>query len=447
MRHRSFLAWTAVILIQTAALQAHAAPGQGQTPGVPQSTAPGSAGTLAAPGSAAAESAGSSVPGSSPIDRGKYLVTAGNCISCHTRPGGTPFTGGRPFVTPFGTIFSTNITPDNATGIGQWKAADLRRAMHEGQAPDGRRFFPAFPYTSFTKVTDADVDDIYAYLRSLKPARYTPPQNSLLLRQRWGMTMWNAMFFVPARFTPDASKSAEWNRGAYLVDGLGHCGACHTPRNAFMAEVSSRAYSGGSGIMDEVAKDELRPWSGVNLTSAKEGLAAWSVADLTKYLKTGFCARAGTFGPMNEVIVNSLKQMTPEDIKAMAVYIKSLPAFDSDTAAVSAEQAKPGESIYKDRCEKCHLSSGRGGMFTGPPLSASAVVQSDDPASLINIILYGPSVPKEVTLGAWETMKGYRDILNDEDTAAVANYLRGSWGNRGRPVSPSEVARQRVPSK
>jgi mono/diheme cytochrome c family protein len=379
----------------------------------------------------------------SPVERGKYLATAGNCMSCHTRAGGLPFTGGRAFETPFGTIYSTNITPDDATGIGQWKAADLRRAMHEGLAPDGRRLFPAFPYTSFTKVADADVDDIYAYLRSLKAQRYTPPENSLLLRQRWGMMLWNSLFFEPARFKPDASKSAEWNRGAYLVDGLGHCGACHTPRNMLMAAVSSRAYAGGSGIVHEVANDTLRPWSGVNLTSAKGGLAAWSVADLTKYLKTGFSARAGTFGPMNEVIVNSTRQMTPEDVRAMAVYIKSLPASESATAGVSAVEAQSGAAIYGDRCEKCHSSSGRGGMFAGPPLSGSAVVQADDPASLINIILFGPQVPQDVRLGAWETMKGYLDALDDTETAAVVNYVRGSWGNRGRPVDASDVQRQR----
>jgi mono/diheme cytochrome c family protein len=424
MCRKSFLAWTAVILITAAALQADAAEGESPSPVTTTSAAPASL----AP---------------SPIERGKYLATAGNCVSCHTRPGGLPFTGGLAFATPFGTIYSTNITPDNGTGIGKWKAEDLRRAMHEGLAPDGRRLFPAFPYTSFTKVTDADVDDIYAYLRSLKPERYTPPENSFLFRQRWPMMQWNALFFEPARFKPDASKSAEWNRGAYLVDGLGHCSACHTPRNLFMAEVASRAYGGGSGIAHEVAKDELRPWSGVNLTSAKEGLAAWSVGDLAKYLQTGFSTRAGTFGPMNDVIVNSLKQMTPQDVRAMAVYIKSLPAYESATAAVTADEAKAGAAIYKDRCEKCHLSSGRGGMFTGPPLSGSAVVQTDDPASLINIILFGPMVPKEVSLGAWETMKGYLDILNDTETAAVANYVRGSWSNRGRTVSPSDVARQR----
>ena len=424
MLRKSSLAWAAIILIHVAAPQADAAEAQS-----PSQFSAGAAGQVSVAGSH--------------IERGKYLVTAGNCISCHTRPDGLAFTGGRPFSTPLGTIYSTNITPDNETGIGKWKAEDLRRAMHEGMAPEGRPLFPAFPYTSYTKVTDADVNDIYAYLRSLKPERYTPPENSILFRQRWPMTLWNAFFFESARFTPDTSKTDEWNRGAYLVDGLGHCGACHTPRNVFMAEVASRAYTGGSGIMEEVAKDKLRPWSGVNLTSAKEGLAAWSVGDLTKYMKTGFSARAGTYGPMNDVIVNSLREMTPEDVRAMAVYIKSLPAHESATAVVTADQAKSGEAIYKSRCEKCHMSSGRGGMFTAPPLSGSAVVQTDDPASLINTILFGPTIPKEVSLGAWETMKAYRDILNDAETAQLANYLRGSWGNRGRPVTPSDVARQR----
>ncbi|MDY6949145.1 MAG: cytochrome c [Pseudomonadota bacterium] len=423
MLRKSFLAWAAIAFFTAAALPAAA---EAQSPPPDNGAPAGQVSSVAAT-----------------IERGKYLATAGNCISCHTRPDGVAFAGGRAFSTPFGTIYSTNITPDDETGIGTWKAEDMRRAMHEGVAPDGRRLFPAFPYTSFTKVTDADVDAIHAYLQSLKPVRYTPPDNGILFWQRWPMRLWNAFFFEPGRFTPDASQTDEWNRGAYLVDGLGHCSACHTPRNRFMAEVSSRAYAGGSGIMEEVAKDQLRPWSGANLTSAKEGLAAWSVGDLTKYLKTGFSARAGTFGPMNDVIVNSTREMTTEDVRAMAVYIKSLPAHDSATATVTADQAKAGESIYKARCEKCHMSSGRGGMFTAPPLSGSAVVQTDDPASLLNIVLFGPTVPKEVSLGAWETMKGYHEILSDDDTAKLANYLRGSWGNRGRPVTAEDVKRQR----
>jgi mono/diheme cytochrome c family protein len=387
-------------------------------------------------------SAGAQGMAMSQIERGKYLVAAGDCVSCHTRALGPAFAGGRAFATPFGIVYSSNITPDNETGIGKWTADDLRHAMHEGLDPAGRRLFPAFPYTSFTKVTDQDVDDIYAYLRSLSPARASPPPNGILLRIRWPMALWNWVFFRPARFTPSTSQSGEWNRGAYLVEGLGHCSACHSPRNIFMAEVTARAYAGGS-LLDEVEKDKLRPWSAVSLTPAKQGLAAWSVDQLTKYLKSGFSSRAGTFGPMNEVILNSLGKMTPDDLRAMAVYIKTLPALEDDVAAVTADQAKAGAMIYKDHCEKCHSASGRGGLFNGPPLAGSAVVQNNDPASLINIILYGPQSPMEISLGAWETMKPYQDVLDDAQIAAVANYIRGSWGNRSRPIGQSEVAGQR----
>ncbi len=397
---------------------------------------------------AAAANAPSAAPPATPtaadalIAQGKYLADAGNCVSCHTPPGGVPFAGGLAFTTPLGTIYSSNITPDNETGIGQWTATDLRRAMHEGIGRGGYHLFPAFPYPSFTQVTDEDIDALYAYLRTLAPVRRTPPANSLLFRLRWGMSVWNWLFFKPGRFQPDSKHSAEWNRGAYLVDGLGHCDACHTPRNLFLAEVSSRSYAGGS-LTDRVTDEQMRRWSAVNLTSAHSGLAAWSVDNLTRYLKNGFSPRAGTFGPMNEVIVNSLHNLTGDDIHAMATYLKSLPPRDDTSATVAADAASTGAGIYKDRCEECHGSSGRGGLFNGPPLEGSAVVQDADPATLINIVLYGPTLPKGVTFGAWETMKPYRDVLNDHDIAAVANYIRGSWDNRAPQIGASEVAKQR----
>jgi mono/diheme cytochrome c family protein len=377
------------------------------------------------------------------VELGKYLANAGNCVSCHTRAGGAPFGGGVPFVTPFGKIYSTNITPDPLSGIGKWGVDDLRRAMHEGVAAGGYRLFPAFPYTSFTKVTDADVGAIYAYLRTLKPVRYTPPGNGLIFAQRAGLMLWNALFLHEGRFSPDATRSAEWNRGAYLVQGLAHCGECHTPRNLFMAESTRRGYAGGV-LQDSVAQgSKVRRWSAVNLSSAKNGLAGWSVSDLEKYLQTGFSSRAGTFGPMNEVIVNSSKNMTPADVHAMAIYIKSLPAQEYNGDVVSPELTKAGEKIYRDRCAKCHAASGRGGMFSGPPLAGSAVVQAEDPASLINITLYGPETPKGVSMGAWESMQPYYDVLDDSQVAAVCNYVRGSWGNRASAVFATDVAHQR----
>jgi alcohol dehydrogenase (quinone), cytochrome c subunit len=379
----------------------------------------------------------------SSVERGKYLAAAGNCMSCHTQPGAMPFSGGVMFGTPVGKIYSSNITPDPATGIGKWSVDDFRRAMHQGIAVGGYRLFPVFPYTSFTKIADVDVDAVYAYLRTMKAARYTPPRNDFVFTQRWALVFWNYLFFNEGRFAPNAAQSSEWNRGAYLVESLGHCSTCHTPRNVFLAEKQADSFEGGS-IQDKVAEGKIRRWSAVNLTSTKSGLASWSVNDLAKYLGTGFSARAGTFGPMNEVIVNSLQKLAPEDVRAMAVYLKSLPAHErTDESVFSLGRVVSGESTYKDRCEKCHGASGRGGILSAPPLAGSAVAQASDPASLINIILYGPEAPESVSFGAWEAMKAYGDVLDDSQVAAVSNYIRGSWSNRGRPVTTTDVVQQR----
>jgi mono/diheme cytochrome c family protein len=376
------------------------------------------------------------------VERGRYLALAANCASCHTRPGGVPFSGGVAFETPFGTIYSSNITADAAHGIGKWTLADFRRALHEGVSAKGYRLFPAFPYTSFTRITDQDVNAIYAYLRTVAADSYSPPANGVLFEQRWAMAVWNGLFFSPGRFTPNPTQSAEWNTGAYLVEALGHCGACHSPRNVFMAEVPARAYQGGS-IREHVDGGKIRNWSAVNLTSSASGLKSWSVDDLAKYLHSRFSLRAGTFGPMNEVIANSTSNMTTEDVRAMATYIKSLPQGGEADTPVTPQLAAPGEAVYRDRCQKCHGSSGRGGMFSGPPLAGSAVVQAEDPASLINAILYGAAPPKGVSLGAWETMRPYADVLGDSEVAAVANYVRGTWGNHASRVDAAMVGKQR----
>jgi len=379
------------------------------------------------------------------IERGRYVALAGNCASCHTRPGGVPYAGGVAFQAPVGTIYSSNITSSVEHGIGSWTAEDLRRALHEGIAAKGYRLFPAFPYTSFTQMTDEDVEALYAYLRTVTADEYQPPANDFLFKQRWAMALWNRLFFEPARFKPDPKQTPEWNRGAYLVEALGHCGACHTPRNRFLAEESARAYQ-GSTLREYVTADKVRDWAAVNLTSSADGLKTWSVDDLTKYLHTGFSLRGGAWGPMNEVVGNSTSKLTLEDARAMATYIKSLPVGsppEGATAPVTAEQAALGQAVYTDRCEKCHGASGRGGMFSGPPLAGSAIVQSADPDSLINAILYGATPPEGMKLGAWETMKPLADVLSDADVANVANYVRGSWGNSAPPVDAARVAKQR----
>jgi alcohol dehydrogenase (quinone), cytochrome c subunit len=380
----------------------------------------------------------------SALDRGRYLATAANCVSCHTRPGGAPFAGGVPFPTPLGTIYSTNITPDPETGIGKWSETDLIRAMHEGIAADGRRLYPAFPYPSFTKVTDDDVKAIYAYVKTLTPVRYRPPSNGFMFSMRWGMIVWDALFFKPGRYAADAAQSAEWNRGAYLSESLGHCGACHTSRNLFMAEITDRAFTGGE-FQDKVTDDRSRRWSAVNLTPSSTGLGPWSAGDIAKYLQTGFTQHGGAFGPMNDVITNSTQHLSVDDLHAIATFLKNLPpqAPPMDPRR-SADDLKAGEVIYHDRCEKCHLASGRGGIFNGPRLVGSAVVQAVDPASLVNVILYGAQPPP--VLGAfagWETMNSYADVLSDVEIAAVSNYVRSAWNNKGTVVRPSDVATQR----
>lgn len=382
------------------------------------------------------------------VAQGLYLAQAGNCISCHTRAGGEPFAGGVAFVTDFGTIYSTNITPDKTAGIGDWTEEQFFRAMREGIAADGTHLYPAFPYTDFAKVTDADLKAIWAYLKTLNPSSQQPPENEMgfPFNQRGLMAVWNALFFDGAPFTSTAGKSADWNRGAYLVEGLAHCGACHTPRNALGAEDDSRALSGGT-YLDKVAGGAMRPWSAVNLTSADDGLKTWSVDDLASYLKTGHAKPAGTFGPMNEVIVNSLSKLTDEDVRAIAVYLKELPPIErAKPSGLSVADLREGDTQYTIHCGTCHLPTGLGsvpGSELGPPLVGSAVVQAEDPASLINVILYGAEIPQPPPEKSWTTMKPYGNLVDDEQAAAIATYVRASWGNRGGKVTAADVAKQR----
>ena len=247
-------------------------------------------------------------PSAAAAARGQYVATAANCVSCHTREGGAAYAGGRPLATPLGTIHSTNITPDRETGIGSWTAQDLKRAMREGIAADGRHLFPAFPYPFYTRLSDRDIADLYAYLRTLKPVRYIPPDNDPAFRVRGMMAMWNVLNLDAGAYQPDPKRSAEWNRGAYLVQGPGHCGACHTPLTWTLAERSSTPLQ-GAVMRDQVKGGGVRDWFAVDLRATKQGLGAWTTEQLVDYLGKGFSARAGSFGPMNAVIANSTRHL------------------------------------------------------------------------------------------------------------------------------------------
>jgi mono/diheme cytochrome c family protein len=399
------------------------------------------------------------------VQLGAYLAAAGGCVSCHTRSVGEPFAGGVRLDTPFGVIYTANITPDVVTGIGAWTLEQFTRAMREGVAADGKQLYPAFPYTAYTKLRDADIGALYVYLRSLRPVHYRPPDDRM--RFPFGMRPlvggWKLLYLRSQRFVPDKLQTTEWNRGAYLIEGLGHCGACHTPRDALGGERVSQALAGGrylDQIVDEVVDgaivplDErtVRPWSAPNLTSSPNGLGAWSLTDIVAYLKTGHSARAGAFGPMGQVIANSTSRLSDADVRAMAVYLKSLPPASQGRPVDAADtRFERGEVVYTTRCGDCHLPSGLGvprepgadASKAAPPLAGSAALQSPDPATLINVVLYGAHAPAS-TGGAWPAMSGFELSvgLDDEQIAALCTYVRSSWGNRAGPVDAAAVAAQ-----
>jgi len=378
------------------------------------------------------------------VDEGAYLARAGNCQTCHTVEGGQAYAGGLPFHTPFGVLYSTNITPDRQTGIGGWSFEDFHAAMKHGIRPDGSHLYPAFPYTDFAKLTDRDIASLWLYFRSLAPVEQANKGNALDFpyNQRALLAGWKALYHRPDTFEPDPARSDAWNRGAYLVEGAGHCGACHSPRNALGAERESLALTGGS-YMDKVIFGYYRPWSGVNLSSHASGLAAWSVEDIADYLRDGISGNAIVHGPMREVVMNSTSQLAAEDIDAMAVYLKSLPANAQPAGpAASGETLAEGEIVYTVHCGSCHLPTGKGDAGLGVSLHGNPIVQAADASSLINVILYGPHLPPRLVVDR-SRMKMFGKRLSDADIAAVASYVRAEFGNGAGGVTPEQVSRQR----
>lgn len=382
------------------------------------------------------------------LERGEYLVRAANCVSCHTVPGGQVFAGGVPFPTDFGTIYSTNITPDEATGIGGWSFEQFEAAMRRGVRPDGQHLYPAFPYTNFTKIEDADLRALYAYFMSLRPVKAPARENELRFpfSQRSLLGAWKKLYFSEGRFVADARRPEQWNRGAYLVEALAHCGACHSPRNLLGAEKADAAYTGGA--LEEM--DEERgpvPRGAPNLTSAAHGLGAWSEDDIAGYLKAGANSRARLMGTMNEVVLNSTRHLTDEDTRAMAVYLKSLPAAGDTGKRPGRKVMERGAKQYDIHCGTCHLPTGEGSADTGPPLAGSVFAQAPDPSSLIDLVINGPrhpvQAPSEAWQRPWQSMTPFGQKLSDEQAAALLSYVRNSWGNAAGEVEPKDIDRMR----
>lgn len=375
----------------------------------------------------------------SEIEQGRKLAIAGDCVACHTEPGGQPFAGGLPLDTPFGRILSANITPDREHGIGAWTDDQFVRAMQHGVGSKGEYLYPAFPYTAYTKVRRSDILAIRAYLNTIEPANKAVVTDQLPFpfNIRMSMLAWNMLFLKAGEFKPDLSKPEDWNRGAYLVQGLGHCGTCHTPKDFLGGDKSGSYLQGGV----------LEGWFAPDITGdAHGGLGGWSVSEVATYLKTGRNAHAAAAGPMGEVVHDSTSHMDDADLEAIAVYLKSVPgngeAPPTPLASGDSRMAR-GSEIYDVNCAACHVGSGAGVPDIFPPLKGNASVQSTDPATLIHVVLQGArgvSTPQAVSGMA---MPSFAWRLTNQDVADVLSFVRNKWGNSAAPVAPSDVAAAR----
>lgn len=367
------------------------------------------------------------------IARGRYLVRAGDCAACHTAQNGAPFAGGRAVPTPFGTIYSSNITPDPDTGIGRWSDADFYRAMHEGIDRLGHHLYPAFPYPWYTRVSRDDVLAIKAYLDTLAPVRQATPSNDLPwpLDMRGDMAVWNGMFFDPGTYRSDPKRSVQWNRGAYLVTGLGHCGACHSAKN--FAGASDRDHPFTGGFAEHAYAPSLAGGS-------RDGLGTWSEQDIVQYLGTGRNSRTAAAGPMEEVVQESTQYLSKEDRQAIAVYLKSLPApKDDSVATVDKDTLSRGAALYVDNCEGCHLKQGQGEQGAFPPLRQSSAVQARSADTLIGVILGGAHIASTTSEPTGLAMQGFADHLSDAQIADLTTYIRNAWGNHAAAVDADHV--------
>jgi mono/diheme cytochrome c family protein len=372
------------------------------------------------------------------VATGRYLAVLGGCSDCHTAEAG-PYAGGRVLRSGIGSVGSANITPDPETGIGTWSADDFYRALHEGKSRKVGHLYPAFPYPHFTKITRTDSDALYAFLRTVPPVRNDPKRNQLPfpLGIRGFMAVWNGLYFKKATFQPDTSQSAQLNTGAYIVQALAHCSACHSPKNGLQAEVKSREFQGGT----------VEGWWAPNLTpEPRTGLGGWSQQDLVDYLKTGRNRRTAGGGPMAGVIAGSTSHMDDNDLAAIAAYLLSRPASPPPPAPrIDAAAVTRGQATYASRCAGCHGADGKGGAARfAPVLDGSALAQAPDPTTVLRYLLGGARTPVTEAQPTPAQMPAFAEKLDDSALADVASYIRAAWSNRASSVSPAEVARVRA---
>jgi alcohol dehydrogenase (quinone), cytochrome c subunit len=388
------------------------------------------------------------------VKKGEYLARVGDCISCHTAPHGKPYAGGLPMLTPVGAIYTTNITPDAETGIGRYTESEFAHALRRGVAKDGHHLYPAMPYPSYAKVSDADIHYLYLYfMHGVKPVRQSNKASEIPwpLNYRFPLAVWNRIFLDKQTYQADALKDASWNRGAYLVQGLGHCGACHTPRGLAFQE------KGLTHASDHFLSGEtLEGWSATNLRGDHNtGLGRWSEADILVYLKSGANQHSSAFGTMTTVINNSTEGMTTEDLSGIATYLKTIKGtndkqqkpYQYDPNATLAQfktlTSYPGARLYQQYCVACHGQDGKGVAPYLSPLAGNPAVMDPDPSSLINVILNGSPQLKAQGVAAPFNMPKFRHMLNDTEVAQLVSFMQTAWNHPLEATSAQDVAKIR----
>ncbi|KOF52843.1 alcohol dehydrogenase, partial [Achromobacter sp. DMS1] len=393
------------------------------------------------------------------VKQGEYLSRAGDCIACHTAKDGKPFAGGLGLDSPLGVIYSTNITPDKETGIGEYSLEDFDRAVRHGVSKDGHTLYPAMPYPSYARMSPDDVKALYAYfMQGVQPVRQENKDTDIVwpLSMRWPLAVWRWMFapdVATAPVTvPDGADKQALLRGQYLVEGLGHCGTCHTPRGFALQE---KALTDADGS-DYLSGGVVEGWLAKNLRGDPvDGLGAWSKEDIVAFLKSGRNGHSAAFGGMAQVVSDSTQHLTDEDLNAIAAYLKSLPPARKDAAAAltydpavaqalrTGKDQGDGAMTFLNNCAACHRSTGKGYEQTFPQLALSSTVNSADPTSLIHIVLKGAQMPGTGAAPTRYAMPGFDWRLTDKEVADVVTFVRASWGNKGAAVTASDVAKVR----
>lgn len=360
------------------------------------------------------------------VQRGKYISLAGDCMSCHSAPGGKPYAGGNALKSPYGIIYGPNITQDVKTGIGSWSKEDFERALRQGRSKDGSYIYPAMPYDAYTKMTAADMDALWAYMRTIPAVNNVPPKNTLPfpLTVRSGLAVWQAVYFKPGLFVPNNAKGADWNRGAYLVTALAHCSDCHTPRNIAQGPETQHLMAGAM----------IEGWYAPDISSDGDSkLKKWNVDQLSKFLKSGNLPGNSTVvGPMSEAVHDSLRFLKDSDLKAIAIYLKDQPTTPKTETAtrvsMPADELAMGKLVYENNCIGCHQANGKGINASVPALNKNDSVTATEPYDVVMALLEG--FPAR---GTWGAMGSFAKVLSDDQIAAVSNYVRTSWGNDAPP--------------